>query len=187
MKLNFLIITALLLSIAGYSLYTDTGFHGQTVPEAPQTTGNGERAPDFSFTTLQGKSRTLHELQGKAIVLNFWATWCSPCVIEFPQMLNMAQKLPEEVIIVFVSTDDRKTDIERFLKKMNQKQLAQDNVLIAWDQDKKISQDLFQTFRLPETILISPDLVMKDKIIGADVQWDGKEMLERLRSLYKTP
>ena len=99
----------------------------------------------------------------------------------------MAQKLPEEVIIVFVSTDDRKTDIERFLKKMNQKQLAQDNVLIAWDQDKKISQDLFQTFRLPETILISPDLVMKDKIIGADVQWDGKEMLERLRSLYKMP
>lgn len=157
------------------------------MPEAQQTNGNEQKAPDFSFTTLKGQSRTLHELQGKVIVLNFWATWCSPCVIEFPQMLNMAQKLPEEIVLILLSTDDRKTDIERFLKKMNEKQLIQDNVLVAWDQDKKISQDLFQTFRLPETILISPTLVMKDKIVGADVQWDEKEMVERLRKLYKAP
>ncbi len=72
-----------------------------------------------------------------------------------------------------------------FLKKQNF-DISQKNIFFALDSEN-ITQSLFQTFRLPETILISPDLVMKDKIIGADVQWDGKEMLERLRSLYKMP
>lgn len=171
--------------IAGYSFYANLGFHGSLAPEEPDTKITGQTVPNFSFTTLSGDNHALHDFKGKVIVLNFWATWCSPCVIEFPQMLKMAENLPEEIVLIFLSTDDKKSDIDRFLKKMKKKNLKQKNVFIAWDKDKKISQDLFQTFRLPETVLIAPNLVMKDKIIGADVQWDGKEMEDRLRSLYE--
>ena len=48
------------------------------------------QAPDFTFKTLEGKTRDLSELKGKTVILNFWATWCPPCIKEFPELLELA-------------------------------------------------------------------------------------------------
>lgn len=135
-----------------------------------------ERVPDVVLTDLQGASIALKDYQGKIILLNFWATWCTPCIAEFPQFLKLAQAMPEDVVILAVSIDDEKTAIGKFLKRYLPDYAAVENVQIFWDEDKKISQDLFQTVRVPETIIITPDMMMARKVAGLSVAWDGEEM-----------
>jgi len=49
----------------------------------------GERAPDFTLPSLDGKSLTLSELRGRPVLLNFWATWCAPCRVEMPWLVRL--------------------------------------------------------------------------------------------------
>lgn len=71
------ILLICLLGMVVFAIYrvaTDTG--GKPV--------EGEKAPDFTLTTLDGKTKRLHDLKGKAIMINFWGTWCPPCRSEMP-------------------------------------------------------------------------------------------------------
>ena len=60
---------------------------------------------------------------------------------------------------------------------------AAPNMLVAVDEGKKISQDMFQTFRYPETVLIAPDQTMRRKYLGIELDWSGPEFASTLRSL----
>src|SRR5438552_1479116 len=65
----------------------------------------GEAAPDFA---VQDSARTvaLHDLKGKVVVLNFWATWCPPCVDEMPSLVQMQSRLQDKgVTVLAVSVD----------------------------------------------------------------------------------
>lgn len=145
-----------------------------------------ETAPDIVLTDLAGKTTALRDYEGKVILLNFWATWCTPCIAEFPQFIKLARAMPEDVVILTVSIDDEKAAIGKFLKRYVPDYASVQNVKIFWDQDKKISQDLFQTIRVPETIIITPQMTMARKVAGLSVEWNGDEMKEYLLSLTKT-
>lgn len=148
----------------------------------------GKHAPLFSFTTLEGKTHSLSDFKGKAVVINFWATWCPPCIVEFPQMLNLARETRDEAVFIFLSNDAQTPPIERFVESLRATQpdeIALDNVLIAQDPGKSITQTLYQSYRLPETYLLGPDLRIADKVIGASVVWDAPEMIEKLRGIAK--
>lgn len=67
----------------------------------------GREAPDFVLTDLQGRAVKLSDLRGKAVVLNFWATWCPPCKEEIPWFVDMQKRYGAEGLqIVGVSMDD---------------------------------------------------------------------------------
>ena len=67
----------------------------------------GHDAPDFTLTDLQGHPVTLSDLRGKAVVLNFWATWCPPCKEEIPWFVDLQKRYGEQGLqIVGVSMDD---------------------------------------------------------------------------------
>src|SRR5688572_23935010 len=93
-----LIIIALICFVLG----TMTRIINNLPPSNPYSLNTAEQArigqpvPEFSFRTLDGKAHALEDFKGKATVLNFWATWCAPCLVEFPQMLNLARETQGE-------------------------------------------------------------------------------------------
>ncbi len=80
----------------------------------------GQVAPDFQLQTIDGKNMKLSDFRGKAILLNFWATWCGPCKIEMPWFVELQKQYgPEGLQIVGVAMDDSSTeDITKFVKEM---------------------------------------------------------------------
>jgi thiol-disulfide isomerase/thioredoxin len=94
-------------------------------PGSPSTSSGPERgalAPDFNLKVVdgRGKAMRLSALQGKAVLLNFWATWCGPCKIEMPWLAELQKKYgPQGLQIVGVAMDDAgEKDISRFARKM---------------------------------------------------------------------
>lgn len=74
-------------------------------------------APDFSVTTLDGEAIKLSDLKGKRVVVDFWATWCPPCVQEIPHFIKLrSDSSPDDLVIVGISSEDTDT-LKSFVKK----------------------------------------------------------------------
>ena len=70
----------------------------------------GIRAPDFTVTNVDGQAIRLADLKGKRVIVNFWATWCVPCLVEVPNFIKLrAETSPTNVVILGLSTDDPAT------------------------------------------------------------------------------
>ena len=80
----------------------------------------GKDAPDFALQDLQGKQVKLSDFRGKAVLLNFWATWCGPCKVEMPWFVELQKQYgPQGLEIVGVALDDSGKDtIQKFAKDM---------------------------------------------------------------------
>ncbi len=80
----------------------------------------GAPAPDFTLPTIDGKPVKLSDLRGKAVLLNFWATWCGPCKVEIPWFTELQQQYASQgLVIVGVSMDDDpKKDVPKFAQEM---------------------------------------------------------------------
>ena len=77
--------------------------HGPLVVELLKTPVD---VPAFSMTDIDGKTITSESLKGKVVLINFWATWCGPCVVEIPDLVRLQAKYPEQLVIVGVSEDE---------------------------------------------------------------------------------
>ena len=135
----------------------------------------GKPAPQF---TVQDSDRkiALSDFKGKIVVLNFWATWCPPCVEEMPSLIQMQQRMKDKgVIVLAVSVDADKNNYDQFLKEHNV------TLLTVRDADQK-SNDLYGTFKFPETYIIDRSGVVRRKFIGA-VDWNQTDVLDYLSKL----
>lgn len=185
---NFLILLGLAALTAGYTVYSEVKQRYREI-EAAEAKGivTGAPAPDFSYVTPNGKTGKLSDHKGKVIVLNFWASWCPPCIAEFPQLLNLAALYPDKVVLLALSSDHDKAMMDRFLAKLikeNGKAATAPNVVIAWDKDQSITLPLYGTARLPETIVIDKAMVMREKVAGA-IEWDGPDAQARIGALTR--
>ncbi len=135
----------------------------------------GKKAPDFALT-LAEKPMHLSDLRGKVVVLNFWATWCPPCVEETPALNRLQQRIASRGgLVLGVSVDEDQSAYERFLK--------QQGVAFSTfrDPSRKISLD-YGTSLYPETYILDHNGKIARKVIGPQ-QWDSPEMLAYLDSL----
>ncbi len=174
---NLLILLALIALGITYTWQSD--FYSTPAEPVIRTAQIDKPAPDFEFQTIGGKKHELSDYKGKVVVLNFWATWCAPCLIEFPQMLELAAMTEDNSVFLFISIDDDKQKIERFLTKHK----LPANVVVGWDKDFSISQKLFGTYKIPETFILSPQQIIREKIIGADIEWNSSSMKDKLNAL----
>jgi cytochrome c biogenesis protein CcmG, thiol:disulfide interchange protein DsbE len=134
----------------------------------------GSAAPDF---TVKDDTRavSLHDLKGKIVVLNFWATWCPPCVEEMPSLVALQSKLKDHVTVLAVSVDVDESAYKKFLKDHGV------NLLTVRDPDQK-SNSLYGTFKYPETYVIDRDGVVRRKFIGP-VDWTSPDIVQYLSKL----
>jgi thiol-disulfide isomerase/thioredoxin len=77
---------------------------------------NPDPAPDFKITALDGKPITLAALQGKVVLLNFWATWCGPCRAEIPDLVALQERYDGRLQIIGLNVDDEEADIQQYVK-----------------------------------------------------------------------
>jgi len=136
----------------------------------------GDRAPDFSITADNGRTITRAEFGGKLLVLNFWASYCAPCIEELPSLDQFQRELADQgVVVLGVSIDKDPKAYKRFLNKYNV------SFLTARDPDNKINSE-YGTFKIPETYLINRDGKVVGKIINATNWVDGR-MVSYVKSL----
>lgn len=120
-------------------------------------------APDFSLKGLDGKTYSLKQFAGRMVLVNFWATWCPPCVKEFPSLKALVEHFNGKLVVLAVSHDRDREDIDSFVKAFGS--LPKD-FIILWDQAGEKTAKLFGTDVLPETYVISQEGKLLRKIAG---------------------
>ena len=138
-------------------------------PESSPESRMPQSPSDFAYTDINGSSHRLSDFKGKVILVHFWASWCAPCVEEFPQLIALAKSEPERITVIALSSDTSEKKIRQFIRKWN----IPANMDIVWDENRRITYDQFQTMNYPETILIGCDYTMYDKVIGMSQDWPG--------------
>src|ERR1700757_2893630 len=81
---------------------------GRRTAQRPKSTASGNAAPDFTVTDIDGKKLALSDLRGKVVLLDFWATWCTPCKIEIPWFMEIQKKYQQKGLeVIGVSLDEK--------------------------------------------------------------------------------
>jgi cytochrome c biogenesis protein CcmG/thiol:disulfide interchange protein DsbE len=136
----------------------------------------GDRAPDFSIRADNGKVITAKDFGGKLLLLNFWATWCPPCISEVPALNQLQRTLgPDGVVILGVSEDEDPKAYQNFLARFK----------VSYLTARQPSKDIrlkYGTIQIPETYLIDRNGKVVEKVVS-DADWASARMIEHVKSL----
>ena len=134
-------------------------------------------APSFlSLRTLNGTALDPAAVQGKVLVVNFWATWCGPCKEEMPALERLQQAFaPAQVMVLAITTDQQEQAMMVFARDLGL------SFPILLDESKEVSA-AFGVRGLPTTVILRPDGRMVGRAIGPR-QWDDMQAVSLLKGL----
>ncbi|HUG18972.1 MAG TPA: TlpA disulfide reductase family protein [Planctomycetaceae bacterium] len=120
----------------------------------------GKPAPDFQLELLTGEKFVLSEAQGKIIVLDFWATWCGPCMLTMPLMEDAMKSFdPEQVQLISVNLEERPEQVREVLERHNL------SPKVALDRDGVVARR-YQVESIPQLIVVDKDGTVARLYIG---------------------
>ena len=169
---------ALLVSAVAFVGCSGGGGGGASSPE-----GGGlvdKPAPSFSAEPVQGDVKSLDDLKGKVVILDFWATFCGPCKESFPKYQSIVDASGGKVVVLAVSEDDpeQKDDIKKFIKDTGVK------FPVVWDKDKSIAKDKYDVKKMPTSFIIDPSGTVKF-VHASFHEGDDDKISEEVKSLSK--
>jgi peroxiredoxin len=168
-KLERIIQTTIVLLMAVFVYVIFDSFHEKIVVV-------GDSAPDFSITADNGRVISTSNFGGKLLVLNFWATWCEPCIVEIPSLNAFQKRLADKgVVVVAISIDKDEKAYRDFLNQIKV------SFLTARDPDNKINAD-YGTLKVPETYIIDSKGKVLRKVISAQ-DWMSERVIGDVESL----
>ncbi len=138
-----------------------------------------EKAPDFTLTSVDGTSYSLSKLRGKVVVLNFWATWCAPCLEEMPTLDSLYKRYRQRGLVVLgVSIDRKRETVEGFLEKNPV------SYPILLDTKGEVFVDKYTVSGLPATYIIDGKGLIVDQYIGKR-DFTSEDFLQFIEGLLK--
>jgi cytochrome c biogenesis protein CcmG/thiol:disulfide interchange protein DsbE len=122
----------------------------------------GGPAPPFNLKTFEGQTINLSDFKGRFVVLNFWATWCVPCIKEIPEFQKAHQSLSPKVQIIGINLAESKEKVGEFVE------INRLSFPVLLDEYGNVSQE-YEVIHLPVTYFITPDGIIRDKIFGGGI------------------
>jgi thiol-disulfide isomerase/thioredoxin len=138
------------------------------------TVSMGQNMPQFETLTIEGE-RVSFVPDDKIKIVNFWASWCAPCMSELPSLVKFISSHKGKIQLLAVSADKKLSDIKVILKAFPQ--LKDQDIKIIFDEDQQLRQ-LFSVQGLPESYFVSAGLKLEHKVIGA-IDWTSSEVQEK--------
>lgn len=139
----------------------------------------GDKAPDFVAELTNGEKFSLADNKGKVVLINFWATWCGPCVEELPAIEKLQKEYGDKIEIVAVNYgEDRKT-VDEFLKDNNY------TFKVAYDDDMAIANE-YPSDGIPYLVVVDKEGKVHETMVGsagADEQY--KRVLRSLTEAFE--
>lgn len=151
--------------------------------ESASIVKTGDVAPDFTVKMLDGSSFRLSDKKGKVVLLNFWATWCGPCMQEFNEIPEkIIKRFEEKVDFVFLPVSREET-LETVQKKMTQLRRVGIDFPVALDPDRKVYDSYAKSY-IPRNYLIDREGKVVHTTIGF-VMEDFEELINMITELLK--
>ncbi len=170
-RLVLLIVISVLVGGAVY-IYTN-------LPTEASSVVAGDAAPDFQLEDTKGNQVSLSALRGKVVLVNFWATWCPPCIKEMPSMERLNEVMAgDDFVMLAINTEENgRNVVPAFLEK------TPHAFPILYD-DQGVVQKRYGVFKFPESFIVGKDGIVAEKIIGP-LDWSSSKTIAYFKSLTK--
>ncbi len=177
-------IILIILALAGSALFAFWDMNAQPTKQINKTQSSKPQelitAPDITLTDIDGQKHRLSDFRGKTVLLNFWATWCSPCVKEMPQLIELANRENDDMVFIAISVDRDPQTITSFFERI-QTDITPKNIVIGHD-PKMITPPAFETRMFPESFIIDAQGIIKHKVVGV-TEWLGDDINQILSDI----
>ncbi len=134
--------------------------------------------PDFQVLNLEGKKENLSDFKAPLILVNLWASWCGPCVKEYPSMIRLVEKMDGKLKILAIAMDENKKEVNEFLEIYG---FGGSNMHHFWDPKYEVAQ-LLGTEKLPETYILDSSYKLIRKVPSSE-EWDSERVISYFEQL----
>ena len=189
-KLKFIIYAAVfVLIVIGAVLlynYLSTGYvpedktpsaSGKTPTSTTENVSSVETAPDFTVSDLNGNEVHLSDYKGKPIVINFWATWCSPCKMELPDFQSAYEKYGDDIVFMMINLTDGYRDTVDTVKEFCN---TNGYTFPVFFDTQYTASEAYSAYSIPTTVAINIDGEIIDTRIGTMSSRDIESLMETL-------
>lgn len=131
---------------------------------------------DWTVKSLDGQDFKMADTKGKVVFLNFWATWCPPCVTEMPSIQKLHEKLKEDGVVFVCISNEEASKVTRFAREKG--------LTFPIYTMRGAPPAIFKTRGIPATFILSPDGKIAFKHIGS-AKWDDDKSIDFIKGLIK--
>ena len=158
--MNKILKLILLIMLISGSLVT--GCSSDSTPSTPtEGTQVGDLAPDFQYQDADGQSASFSDFRGKSVLINFWATWCSPCVYEMPYIQQVYNEWSGNgLVVVAINVGDSPSQVGEFMQSQGL------SLPVLLDRGRSIAQK-YNIQYFPSTFFIDKDGIIQEVKVGA--------------------
>ncbi len=173
------LVLVIIIALVGVSVYLVSSSNPRPASEWVNSVVAGDLAPDFQLEDTKGNKVTLSDLRGKIVMVNFWATWCPPCIEEMPSMERLNEVLAgDDFVMLAINTEENGPGIvPGFLEKTPY------TFPILYD-NKGVVQKRYGVFKFPESFIVGKDGKVVEKIIGP-LDWSSLKTITYFKGLIK--
>lgn len=163
MKVKF-VQTFVLIVIIGFLGLLVNGLDGKATAQV------GDEAIDFEIKDMDGQLHRLEDYRGKTVVINFFATWCQPCIDEAPELEAFGTEYDDAELLIIARGESKKR-MEKYINGIDSK------LLYLLDTNEKVSKD-YGVIGQPETMIINPDGTIVERFSGPTTKQHLIQLIE---------